>query len=358
MSEHFFVIGAGLTGSVIAERLVSRGHRVSVIEKRNHIGGNLYEEGGVHKYGPHIFHTNSLKIFNYLSMFTEWRPYIHKVLCSVDQKLIPIPFNFNSIRIIYSNDQKKSDALISKLSEVYGYGANVPILKMMEENNDQIRGLANFVYEKIFLGYSQKQWGIDPKSLDKSVMARVPVRCSFDDRYFLDTHQAMPKHGYMKMFESLLSGADVSLGESPDLWRKIENNKIVYTGCIDEFFDYKFGRLPYRSTDFVFLPTEWTNEETTINFPNDHDYTRITNMEKLTGNVSKNNVCYEFPGNCGDPCYPVPCKESDALYKKYEKLADELRGRVWFAGRLGQYKYLNMDQAVGSALTLFEREFQ
>ena len=353
MPENFLIVGAGFTGCTLAERLTSAGHKVTIVDRRDHIGGNAYENGGVHRYGPHIFHTNSDKVLGYLSRFTEWRPYEHKVVAFVEGEYVPLPFNFNSIKILFSPE--KVDRLIRRLVVAYGYGANIPILKMLCEEDYELHDLARFIYDKVFYGYTMKQWGVRPELLDSSVTARVPVRCNFDDRYFLDKHQVMPLYGYTKIFEKMLAGVDVRLLVSPDMWRGMDGCKIIYTGCIDEFFSYRYGKLPYRSTKFTFRESSQIGPVTTINYPNDYVYTRVTNMGKLTGDT--NVLCYETPQSEGEPYYPVPCLESREMYKKYEMLADELKGKVWFAGRLGGYQYLNMDQAVGSALALFDKEF-
>lgn len=356
----YLIVGAGLAGSVIAERLASlAGKKVLLIDKRNHIGGNTYDyfnkEGIlVHKYGPHIFHTNSREVFEYLGQFTQWRPYEHRVLASVDGLLVPIPINLNTINTLYG--------LHLSASEVESF------LESKAEKKDRIVTSEDVVvskvgrdlYEKFFKGYTRKQWNLDPSELDASVAARIPTRSNRDDRYFTDTYQAMPVEGYTKMFENILSHPNIKVMLNTD-YKEIEDQvsfkKMIYTGPIDYFFDYCYGKLPYRSLDFSFqtFETDTYQPTGTVNYPNEHPYTRSTEFKYLTGQKHpKTTVVFEYPKAEGDPYYPVPRPENAELYKKYQLLAAELKN-VYFVGRLATYKYYNMDQVVAQSLTLFKK---
>ena len=352
----YLIVGAGYAGSVIAERLARKfNKKVLICDRRPHIGGNAYDhynEDGilVHKYGPHIFHTNSTEVFAYLSQFTKWRDYEHRVLAEVDHKLVPIPINLDTVNKLYG--------LNLSSDELEGFFA------ARAEKKDQIRTSEDVVvarvgrelYEKMFRGYTRKQWGLDPSELDSSVTARIPVRTNRDDRYFTDTHQAMPLHGYTRMFENMLDHPNIKIMVNTD-YRDIERlvpfEEMVYTGPVDEFFDYRFGKLPYRSLEFKHetLDREVFQEAPVVNYPQEHAYTRITEFKYLTGQKHhKTSVVYEFPKAEGDPYYPVPRPENAVLYKKYQALA-ESTAKVHFVGRLATYKYYNMDQVVAQALT-------
>ncbi len=356
----YLIAGCGFAGSVLAERLASQmNKKVLIIDKRSHIGGNAYDhydEAGilVHKYGPHIFHTNSKDVFQYLSRFTEWRPYEHQVLASVDGQLVPIPINLNTINKLYGyqfNSCEMEGFLQSKAEKK---------TQVLTSEDMVLSVVGKDLYEKFFKGYTQKQWGLDPSELDASVTARVPTRTNRDDRYFTDTYQAMPKHGYTKMFENMLSHPNIHVmlnADFNDLKDHISYKKVIYTGPIDSFFDYCFGKLPYRSIDFKFekLNQEQFQATGTVNYPNSHLYTRITEFKHLTGQQHpKTSIVYEYPVAEGDPYYPIPRKENQALYNKYKTLADALPD-IYFTGRLGTYKYYNMDQVVAQSLALFKR---
>jgi UDP-galactopyranose mutase len=356
----FLVVGAGLSGSVLAERLATKGGRkVLIVDKRNHIGGNTFDYFNsdgilIHKYGPHIFHTNSQEVFNYLGKFTEWRPYEHRVLASVDGMMVPIPINMNTINALYG--------LNLSSDEVSAF------LKTKAEKRDRIITSEDVVlshvgkdlYEKFFKGYTRKQWGMDPSELDASVAARIPTRSNRDNRYFTDTYQAMPLDGYTKMFERMLDHPNISImlnTDYKDLEKWIPYNKMIYTGPIDYFFNYCYGQLPYRSIEFklktfgqaIYQPTG------TVNYPNDHAYTRITEFKYLTGQQhDKTTVVFEYPNAEGDPYYPVPRPENTELYMKYLMLG-KTTSNVYFSGRLATYKYYNMDQVVAQSLTLFKK---
>ena len=356
----YLVVGAGFAGSVIAERLASRaGKKVLLIDKRNHIGGNTYDyydkEGIlVHKYGPHIFHTNSKEVFDYLGQFTDWRSYEHRVLASVDGMLVPIPINLNTINQLYGMQISASE-----MEEFLSSRAEKKIHVLTAEDV-VLSKVGKELYEKFFKGYTKKQWDLDPSELDATVTARIPTRFNRDNRYFTDTYQAMPLQGYTKLFENMLSHPNIKVMLNTD-YKEIEDaipfRKMIYTGPIDYFFDYCYGKLPYRSIEFkfethekeVFQPTG------TINFPNEHPYTRVTEFKYLTGQKHpKTSVVYEFPKADGDPYYPVPRPENAEIYRKYQLLAAELTN-VHFVGRLATYKYYNMDQVVAQSLTLFKK---
>ncbi len=354
----YLIVGAGFAGSVLAERLANGcGKSVLICDKRNHIGGNAYDyynEDGIliHKYGPHIFHTNSADVFDYLSHFTEWREYQHRVLADVDGMKVPIPINLNTI------------------NKLYGLNLNAHELKdffeKVREKREPVRTSEDVVvnavgrelYEKFFRGYTQKQWGLDPSELDASVTARVPTRTNRDDRYFSDTFQAMPKHGYTKMFEKMLDHPKIKIMLNCDyreIAKELEYKEMIYTGPVDSFFDYRYGKLPYRSLEFKHetVDTEVYQEAPVINYPNGQAYTRITEFKYLTGqNHKKTGIVYEFPKAEGDPYYPIPRPENAELYNKYKDLADA-RKDVHFVGRLATYKYYNMDQIVAQALTVY-----
>jgi UDP-galactopyranose mutase len=356
----YLIVGAGFAGSVLAERLASKANKkVLIIDKRSHIGGNTYDhydESGIliHKYGPHIFHTNSREVFDHLSKFTEWRPYEHHVLASVDGQLVPIPINQNTINTLYG--------LNLSCNEVEDF------FKSRAERKDRIKTSEDVVinkvgrelYEKFFKGYTRKQWDLDPSELDASVTARVPTRTNKDNRYFTDTYQAMPLHGYTAFFTRMLSHPNIKIMLNTD-YKEIINiipyRSMIYTGPIDSYFDHCYGKLPYRSIEFKFETheKEFFQPTGTVNYPNSQPYTRITEFKYLTGQKSaKTSVVYEYPKAEGDPYYPIPRAENTEIYKKYALLADTLPN-IYFTGRLGTYKYYNMDQVVAQSLTLFKK---
>ncbi|WP_228421967.1 UDP-galactopyranose mutase [Chryseobacterium soldanellicola] len=355
----FLIIGCGFAGSVLAERLADAGKKVLIVDKRDHIAGNAYDfynkEGiMIHKYGPHIFHTNSEDVFRYLSKFTEWRPYEHRVLGSVDGQLVPIPINLTTINKLYGKNLT-SDQVVEFLA------SKAELRKPVLTSEDVVLNVVGKeLYEKFFRGYTKKQWDLDPSELDASVTARVPTRTNSDDRYFTDSLQAMPKHGYTEMFKRMLSHENIHImlnTNYKDIVDIIPHEKLIYTGPIDGYFDYQFGKLPYRSIDFKFetLDQENYQETGTINYPTSNLYTRITEFKHLTGQVHhKTSIVYEYPTAEGDPYYPIPRKENQEVYNQYKKLADETPN-VYFTGRLGTYKYYNMDQVVAQSLALFRK---
>jgi UDP-galactopyranose mutase len=356
----YMVVGAGFAGSVLAERLAAGlGKRVLVVDKRSHIGGNAYDcydDHGIliHRYGPHIFHTNSREVFSYLSRFTEWHPYQHRVQAWVDGRLVPIPINLDTINTLYGT---RFDAF--QLAEFYRSVAEPrPELKTSEDVI--LNQVGRELYEKFFRNYTRKQWGLDPSELDAAVTARVPTRTNRDDRYFTDAYQAMPRKGYTRMFERILDHPNIKVLLNTD-YHEIEGSvlydEVICTGPIDEFFDYRFGRLPYRSLQFQWetSDTERIQPVAVVNYPNDNPYTRVTEFKHVTGQQHpKTTRVYEYPQADGDPYYPIPRAENAELYKRYQELAAATPG-VQFVGRLGTYKYYNMDQVVAQALTLFAK---
>jgi UDP-galactopyranose mutase len=356
----YIIVGAGFAGCVIAERLASVGEqRVLIIEQRDHIGGNAfdyYNRDGilVHKYGPHIFHTNSRKVFDYLSMFTSWRAYEHRVLGSVDGMLVPIPINLDTINKLYGLTLNSD-----QLAKFYELRAEkFDCIRTSEQA--VISKVGRELYEKFFKGYTRKQWDLDPSELDAGVAARIPTRTNRDDRYFSDTYQAMPRYGYTRMFQKMLSHPNIKVLLNTDYKEIIDlipYKNMIYTGPIDSFFDYCYGRLPYRSIEFRFetFDMEVYQPTGTINYPNEHPYTRVTEFKYLTGQKHpKTSVVYEYPQAEGDPYYPIPRPENAALYKKYQDLTDTMND-TFFTGRLATYKYYNMDQVVAQSLALFEK---
>ena len=356
----YLIVGCGFAGSVLAERLASQSNKkILIIDKRNHIGGNAYDhydEAGilVHKYGPHIFHTNSTEVFNYLSKFTKWRNYQHRVLANVDGQHFQLPVNLNTVNEMYGlnlNSSQVEDFFASKAEAV----------KEIRTSEDVVVSkIGRELYEKFFQGYTRKQWDLDPSQLNASVASRVPTRTNKDDRYFTDTYQSMPLHGYTKMFERMLDHPNIKImlnTNYKEVINEIRFDKLIFTGPVDEYFDYRYGRLPYRSIDFKFetLDTEIYQKTGTINFPNDYAFTRITEFKYLTGQQHrKTSIVYEFPTADGDPYYPIPMPANADLYTRYQKLAAETKD-VYFVGRLATYKYYNMDQVVAQSLSTFKK---
>jgi len=358
----YLIVGAGFAGSVLAERLASQhGARVLLIDRRPHVGGNAYDElneAGIlyHKYGPHIFHTNSDAVVDYLSQFTEWRPYEHRVRAVVRDKLVPIPINRTTLNELFDldlkTDQEAADYLASRAE---------PVEDIKTSEDVVINAVGRELYELFFQGYTRKQWGLDPSELDKQVTSRIPTRTNTDDRYFSDTFQAMPLHGYTKMFEKMLDHPLIEIRtgvDYRDLRDEVDADHIVYTGPIDEYFDFRFGKLPYRSLKFDHqtLDEERHQPVAVVNYPDPQvPYTRISEYKHLTGQEAPvTTITYEYPSAEGDPYYPIPRAENQALYKRYEALADSTKG-VTFVGRLATYRYYNMDQIVGQALATFRR---
>ena len=357
----FLIVGAGFAGAVAAERLArAYDKKVLVIDQRSHVGGNAYDHFNddgilIHRYGPHIFHTNSQQVFEYLSQFTSWRGYEHKVLAFVDGKLVPVPINLDTVNLLYGlklqTEQEVEDFFASRAEQRTAIRTSEDVV---------VSKVGRDLYEKLFRNYTRKQWGKDPSELDALVTARIPVRTNRDDRYFTDRFQAMPKNGYTHMFENMLDHPNITLELATsyqEVIKTVRFREVVYCGPVDEFFGFRYGKLPYRSLRFrhATMNTEFFQPVGVVNYPNDHAYTRITEFKYLTGQSHKQTgIVYEYPSAEGDPYYPVPTPENGALYKKYAELA-AAQSRVHFVGRLATYKYYNMDQVVAQSLTLVKQ---
>jgi UDP-galactopyranose mutase len=356
----WLVVGAGFAGSVLAERLASqRGDRVLLIDRRPHVAGNAYDrldDAGIliHQYGPHIFHTNSEAIADHLSQFTAWRDYEHRVLARVEGRLLPIPINLDTVNRLYGLD------LDSEGMERFLASRREPVDDVRTAEDVVVSTVGRDLYEKFFRGYTRKQWGVDPSQLAKSVTARIPTRTNRDDRYFGDSFQKMPAEGYTRMFERMVDHPliEVALGvDYAEIKDRVPFRRMIFTGPVDEYFNYRLGRLPYRSLHFRHetLDKEWHQPVAVVNYPQTEDYTRVTEYKHLTGQRHpKTSLTYEYPSDEGDPYYPVPRPENEALYKRYQTLA-KATPDVWFVGRLATYRYYNMDQVVGQALATFAR---
>ena len=358
----YLIVGAGFAGSVMAERLAAGSNkRVLVIDRRPHIAGNAFDhldDAGIliHKYGPHIFHTNSAEVFDYLSRFTSWRPYEHRVLAQVGDKRVPMPINRTTLNMLYDLDLKtdaEAEAFLASRAE--------PVATIRTSADVVVSKVGRELYETFFQCYTRKQWGMDPSELDKAVTARVPTRTNTDDRYFTDTFQAMPAEGYTKMFENMLDhpNIDVRLGvDFADVRDQVSYGTLVFTGPIDEYFNHCYGKLPYRSLSFrhEIEDCEWFQQVGVVNYPAEtYPFTRITEYKHLTGQTApKTSITYEYPCAEGDPYYPIPRPENQALFKRYEALAIGTP-EVVFVGRLATYRYYNMDQVVGQALATYRR---
>ena len=358
----YLIVGAGFAGSVLAERLAGQHNaRILLIDRRDHVGGNAYDEldeAGIlyHKYGPHIFHTNSEQVVEYLSQFTEWRPYEHRVLADVRDRRVPIPINRTTLNKLFALDLKTDEEAAEYLAS-----RAEPVADIQTSEDVVVNAVGRELYELFFRGYTRKQWGLDPSELDKQVTSRIPTRTNTDDRYFGDTFQAMPKDGYTAMFERMTDHPliDKMLGtDFRDVRDSVDFDHLVFTGPIDEYFDFRFGKLPYRSLKFDHktLDQEQYQPVAVVNYPSeDVPYTRISEYKHLTGQEhAKTSITYEYPAAEGDPYYPIPRPENQELFKRYEALADATPG-VTFVGRLATYRYYNMDQIVGQALATFRR---
>lgn len=353
------IVGAGFAGCVLARQLADAGHHAKLIDRREHIAGNAFDEADaegvlVHRYGPHIFHTNSERIFDYLSRFTEWRSYEHRVLSVVNGTAYPFPINRDTVNRLYHLN------LDEQAVAAFFEGVREPRDPVQTSEDVVLNSVGRDLYEKFFLNYTRKQWGLEPSQLKAGVAARIPVRTNTDDRYFTDRFQAMPRDGYTAMFTRMLDhpsitvqlGVDFSAVRSGDTY-----DHVVYTGPIDAYFDYRFGRLPYRSLRFEhehLADTVQFQPVGTVNYPNDHAYTRITEFKHLTGQQHPGtSIVREYPQDAGDPYYPVPRTENEELFRKYWALAEQ-EEHTTFVGRLAQYRYYNMDQVVGAALKAAE----
>ncbi len=382
MTYDYIIVGAGIAGITAAEQVANNLNKtVLLIDKRDHIGGNCYDYNNeygilIHKYGPHIFHTDKTRVFNYLSQFTQWNNYSHKVLGRIENTLVPIPFNLISIDKTFptENSERLKDLLLSE----YEVNSNIPILELKKSEDQEIQKLADYIYENIFLHYTEKQWGLNPEELDSSVTARVPIHVSYDCRYFHDAYQGLPLEGYSKMFNRMLANPNINIILDKDykdyLTIDHENKKIyvnneeftgklIFTGMIDEFFNYEYGELPYRSLIFdnETIQRQTFQENATINYPNEYHFTRITEYKLLTGQQTPyTTIQFEFPvpyradiEEQSIPCYPIPQEKNKEQYLKYKSLADDY-SNVIFLGRLAEYEYMNMDKVVDKVLSLFD----
>ena len=354
------IAGAGFAGATTARCLAEAGIEVTVVDRRPHLGGNAYDHldaAGVliHEYGPHIFHTNSERVFEWLSRFTSWRPYEHRVLAAVDGKQVPIPINRTTLNQLYGlnlDEQGAADFLER---------AREPRDRLLSSEDVVLNSVGRELCEKFFAGYTRKQWGLELSQLSAGVAARIPTRTNEDPRYFTDRFQAMPVEGYTKLFARMLSHARIRtlLGTSfEEVCGSTPADFVVYTGPIDAYFGHCFGKLPYRSLRFQHehhAGVELFQGVGTINYPNDHEYTRVTEFKHLTGQRhAGTSIVKEFPCGEGDPYYPIPRPENEELFKRYQALAEQERD-VYFIGRLAQYRYYNMDQVIASALALSDR---
>lgn len=354
----WLVVGAGFAGSVLAERIASqRNESVLVIDRRDHFGGNAFDYFNsdgilIHKYGPHIFHTNSKAIVEYLSKFTKWRPYEHRVLAQVDGQLVHIPINLDTVNQLYGLEltEETLPAFFAERAE--------PVAHPKNSEEVIVGQVGRELYEKFFQGYTRKQWGLDPSELDASVTSRIPVRTNRDDRYFGDTFQKMPIKGYSPMFFKMLNHPNIEVRLNTDFTEIAAGSyrRMIFTGPIDEYFGYRFGKLPYRSLRFVHETRNVESFQPTavVNYPQTESFTRITEYKKLTGQKHPlTSISYEYPSATGDPFYPIPRKDNAALFAKYDAMA-KTEKNVWFVGRLANYRYYNMDQVVGQALKTFK----
>lgn len=364
MKYDILIVGAGISGLTLAERYANLlNKKVLVIDKRDHIGGNCYDYINdigilVPKYGPHFFHTNNEDVWNYVSKFTEWHPYEHRVLAEVNGIEVPVPVNITTVNKLFKLDIKNSEEMDRFLeSEVE------KISEIKNSEDSAISRVGRRLYELLFKNYTIKQWDKSPSELDALVLNRIPVRNNFDDRYFTDKYQAMPKEGYTKMFERMINHQNIEIRLNTDYFDikdTVSYEKMFFTGPIDRFFDFVIGdRLEYRSLRFEYenINSEFYQSRAQINFPNDFEYTRITEPKHATGQKhDKTTIIKEYPTWEGEGYYPVPNNKNQEIYKKYQNLSLECElDNIFFVGRLATYKYLNMDQAFLSALELFNR---
>ncbi|OGI04843.1 MAG: UDP-galactopyranose mutase [Candidatus Melainabacteria bacterium GWF2_37_15] len=361
------IVGAGLTGTTLAYKIATElDEKVLVIDKRPHIAGNCYDEfdsEGLYlkKYGPHIFHTNDKKVWDFLSQFTNWHPFFLKTEAFIDGNLVNIPFNFDSIEKCFP--KTLATRLEEKLLEKYEYNSRISISQLLEQDDKDLKFLANYIYENVFKNYTEKQWGIKAEKVDKSVLTRVPILISRDKRYFQDRYQAIPQYGYTAMIEKMLDHPNIELILNTKFDKKTHKaERLIFTGCIDEFFDYKYGKLPYRSLAFKFqkFDKEFCKDTSIVNYPNEYDFTRITEFKHFLDLKSeKTIIATEYPQHYepgkNEPYYPIANKENHDLLAKYQTEAKNIDGLI-IAGRLGEYKYYNIDAAVARALELFDKE--
>lgn len=369
------IIGAGMAGATLAERFASSGKKVLLVERRRHVAGNCYDEVDangilIHKYGPHLFHTDDAQVWEYLSRFTPWHLYFHRVKAVIDGKPVPIPFNLNTLREVFP--QSTADKLEAALLRNFDYGKKIPILELKKSADTDLQFLADFVYEKIFLHYSEKQWGLSPDKISGAVTARVPVFVGRDDRYFGDRFQAMPKFGYTRLVENMLARKNIKLmlntdfhdvmnlrGEEIFLFGQKFDGRLIYTGQLDELFDKRFGELPYRSIDMQFdsVDAEKFQSAPVVNYPNNYDFTRITEFKQIHPAQSpRTTILREYPqayvAGVNEPYYPLFTDEARAAYEKYSAELARFKN-VTAVGRLAEYRYYDIDDAVKRALDVF-----
>ncbi len=362
------IIGAGISGISLTRKFADNSHSITIIDSKNHIGGNCFDyftDDGidVHQYGTHIFHTDKKEVWDFLSRFTQWYPYQHEVKALIDGQFVPVPFNFNSIEKLFPTSMAKR--FIEALLEEFPINQKVPILKLRESSNSDLQFLADYVYEKIFLHYTVKQWGVKPEDLDPLVTGRVPVFVGRDNRYFQSKYQGIPLEGYTKMFERMLDHPNIEVKlETPFSHDMLKDyDRCFFTGAIDEYFNYRYGQLPYRSLKFDFLTFDrpYFQSNSVVNYPCNYDFTRIGEYKYfLDTQCDSTVVSYEYPEafelGKNERYYPIVNEENNALYQKYLALAEQ-EPKVTFLGRLGDYKYYDMDTAVERALNLFNKEF-
>ena len=379
------IVGAGLAGSVLARQLAAVSNKqVLIVEKRKHIGGNCYDSYDnngvlVHKYGPHLFHTSNREVFTYLGQFTDWSEYQHRVLADIDGQRVPLPFNLNSLEMLFP--KRMAESLEKKLIAHFGFGVKVPILELTRTDDSELKTLADFIYEKVFVNYTAKQWGCAPEEIATEVMGRVPVFVSRDNRYFQDTYQVVPKDGYTRMFQNILDhpnihpllntnykdvvAVDIESGHV-SLFGNDFDGDLIFTGMIDELFSFKFGELPYRTIDFCFetLQKEYFQEVATVNYPNNYDFTRITEFKRIHDlQVRNTTLLREYPRDYNGvgkeediPCYPVFKDENTVRYNQYKDFASQF-SNITLLGRLAEYRYYDMDDMVARALEIFTHKF-
>ena len=380
MNYDVIIVGCGFAGSILARKFAEDNKKVLIYEKRNHIGGNMYEEVldnnlRVHKYGPHIFHTNNKEVFEFLNNYSDWYFYEHKVIGKIDNQLVPIPFNFKSLELLY--DQKDAQKIKEKLLKIYPNEYKVSILDLINNNDKTIKEFGEFVYKNVFENYTAKQWNIPISEVDKSIINRVPVILGYDDRYFQDKYQYMPKEGYTKLFENLLNHQNITIKLSENALNdiSINNNKIywqnkeykgivIYTGEIDELFNYKFGPLPYRSLKLVFenYDMNYYQPSSVVNYPNEEEFTRITEFKYLTNELKDNQTTilkeypqkYDYQDENSIPYYAIINEENINQYNKYFELTKDIPN-LYMCGRLAEYKYYNMDAVIERALELYKK---
>ncbi|MBQ4559085.1 MAG: UDP-galactopyranose mutase [Tyzzerella sp.] len=372
------IVGAGTAGCTVARKLAEQGKKILILEKKNHIAGNCYDtkdEHGmlIHVYGPHIFHTSKENVYEFLSRFTEWYAFRHEVVANVHGQYMPVPFNLHTLKAAYGEERAKE--LEEKLVCIYGMGTKVPILDLMNHEDADLQMIGKFVYDNIYVYYTMKQWGKKPEEIDPAVTARVPVNISYDNCYFSDKYQGVPLHGFTAMFENMVEHKNITveLGKEAKDMLRVEDSKVLYqgeefggdvifTGPIDEFFDCKYGRLPYRTLDFVFEYYEKDDFQghSVVNYTVDQDYTRITEYKYLTGQKCKGTtISKEYPsaytGEAGQiPYYSIANEENHALFAKYKAEVEEIPN-FHLLGRLAEYQYYNIDVMVEKAMELAEK---